>query len=162
MGTQRGSNEANNGPTTGDCQTASLLKRDKPTSIANNSDLYLASLNIGRGFHSKEEELMEFLKDQQIDILGMQEVDFKNLDDRYLPGINGYQSFFTQHKATGGKVRVMVMVKDSLMPYTTLRTDLMSTNAQTVWLQIELPKQSLDLFIANGLTRGDRGKQCCH
>ena len=36
----------------------------------------------------------------------------------------------------------MAIVKDSILPYTTLRTDLMSTSAQTVWLQIDLPNQT--------------------
>jgi hypothetical protein len=96
--------------------------------------LKCAAWNIGRGFFAKEAEITNIAKNHDLDIFTIIEADIVYQSDP--PTIEGYKAVPTLRSDPLQKVRVLTLVKETLFSRVKVRTDLMSENFASVWLQI--------------------------
>jgi hypothetical protein len=86
------------------------------------------------GFFAKEAEITDILKSEDLDIFAIIEADLVYQSDP--PTIEGYKSVPTLRSNPLQKVRVLTLVKETLFSQVKVRTDLMSENFASVWLQL--------------------------
>ena len=80
------------------------------------------------------------LDEYKLDVLVLTEVDMVNLSDKYT--FEAYKSFCALPNPDTAKVRVMVLVKNYLHESVKVRSDLMSSEFQSVWLELSLTSKS--------------------
>jgi hypothetical protein len=96
--------------------------------------LKCAAWNIERGFFGKEAEITDIARGEDLDIFAIIEADIVYQSDP--PTIEGYKVIPTLRSSPLQKVRVLTLVKEALFSQVKVRTDLMSENFASVWLQL--------------------------
>ena len=88
---------------------------------------------------TREHELRLLLNNEDIDIAFITETDTKELrkETDYL--ISGFKTFFPSRKNDFSKIRILAFVKDSILSQIKLRTDLMSNEFPSIWLEFINP-----------------------
>ena len=97
------------------------------------SVIRVGSWNIRRGYHKKELEILNFIKDKKIDILTILECDICDL-----PNIPGFQAIFPKHR-NSNNARLLLLAKKELS--VKVRDDLMTDEVPTVWVELELKSE---------------------
>ena len=103
--------------------------------------------NIRRGLLTKESELTHLLNNEKIDIMFLTETDSQNLinEDSYV--IKGYKSFLPLKNPNINVVRIVCLVKENLLPFIKVRSDLMSEDFPSIWLEYQPDlKKAYSLF----------------
>jgi hypothetical protein len=96
--------------------------------------LRVCAWNIGRGFFAKEAEIADIAKNEHLDIISISEAD--QMYQLNPPTIKGFKTIPTLRSGPLQKVRVLTLVKDSLFSQVKVRTDLMSENFPSTWIEI--------------------------
>ena len=96
--------------------------------------LKVGSWNIKRGFHAKETEIVHIIKENKLNILGLQEVDMI-IDTECAPCISNHVTVLPILVNKKDKTRVMMLVNKAIS--FKLRADLMSTKFQSIWIETE-------------------------
>jgi hypothetical protein len=96
--------------------------------------LRVCAWNIGRGFFAKEAEIADMAKNEHLDIISISEAD--QMYQLNPPTIKGFKTIPTLRSGPLQKVRVLTLVKDSLFSQVKVRTDLMSENFPSTWIEV--------------------------
>jgi hypothetical protein len=116
----------------------SVIKNNEPDSA---KSIRVASLNINRGLIKKENELKYTIQENNIDIIGVSEVDLMDFDEKKPFKIEGFNTFFPLKRPGSNKKRLLCFVKDNLD--ITQRSDLMSNTISSVWLELKTKSQKI-------------------
>ena len=116
----------------------SVIKNNEPDSA---KSIRVASLNINRGLIKKEDELKYTIQENNIDIIGVSEVDLMDFDEKKPFKIEGFNTFFPLKRPGSNKKRLLCFVKDNLD--ITQRSDLMSNTISSVWLELKTKSQKI-------------------
>ena len=96
--------------------------------------------NCGRGFltKGKRSELDVFLKENKVDVFGVQEVDIHKTTFFYhdMYKINGYKHVFPLSLEKHGRARCLLYYKEGLDEMITVRKDLMVDDQPIIWIQL--------------------------
>ena len=116
----------------------SVIKNNESDSA---KSIRVASLNINRGLIKKENELKYTIQENNIDIIGVSEVDLMDFDEKKPFKIEGFNTFFPLKRPGSNKKRLLCFVKDNLD--ITQRSDLMSNTISSVWLELKTKSQKI-------------------
>ena len=98
----------------------------------------LCSLNIRRGFFNKKTELENIVKNSNIDVVCLQEVDLNFIDEKYPPVLEGFKTYYP-FQSNKQKTRALTFVKEELSEYCSQdEFDLKNNDIQTVQLGLKL------------------------
>ena len=113
----------------------------------NQSSLICSTWNIRRGLIVRDLELKEMLKNENIDVIFLTETDTKAIqkEEGYL--IQGYKTLFQERKTDQSKLRIVCLVKNSLVQNMKIRKDLMSSEFPSIWIEVST-KQNKQCLIA--------------
>ena len=103
--------------------------------------LKIASLNICRGVYSKEELLESTIRENDLDVCSVCEVDIENFDIKNPFSLRGYQTLFPLERTGTSTKRLICFVKDDIQ--VSQRSDLMSDMFSSVWLEIRNNAQKI-------------------
>ena len=101
----------------------------------------IGSLNICRGLFKKEVQLKYTIQEQNIDIIGISEVDLLDFDEKKPFKIEGFNTFFPLQCPGSNKKRLLCFVKEDLE--VTQRDDLMSPSVSNVWIEMITKSQKI-------------------
>ena len=96
--------------------------------------LKIGTWNIRRGVLKRECEIVNVLKEENLDILFLTETDIIIEEEEDLK-IEGYKSFFQLRKSNNEKIRIIALVENEMANNTVLRKEVMSTEFPSIWLQ---------------------------
>lgn len=102
--------------------------------ITRGHNLNIASWNIGRGIITKQAQIEQLIKEENLDIICLQETDFKYYSDKNPVKLDGFVTFTNLVKTIEDKVRLMVFVREDVKA--SLRNDLMSEDFCSIWIEI--------------------------
>merc|ERR1712066_52780 len=105
-------------------------------------------MNIGKGItNSKETEIQNLIENQKLDILVLQETEWRN--DSGIFQIEGYKTILPKQAKDQTIIRAMMLIKEDIEFKT--REDLMTTEIPSIWIEIQVdPKQKI---LVNGIYR---------
>ena len=83
-----------------------------------------------------ELELIRMLQNESIDVIFLTETDTRSLEKEESYGIKGYCTVFPERKTKTSKIRIIGLIKDSLMPGIKIRRDLMSEEFPSIWIEV--------------------------
>ena len=127
-----------------------------------NKGMKLSSWNCGGGFitKGKKMEIEKYMKEQNVDILAVSEVEITKTSFHYdqLYHIDGYKVIFPMSWTTKGKARLICYYKESLGPLIKVRSDLAPPYQPVIWLEVGTSPSFLLAFIYREWTSimGDR------
>ena len=84
------------------------------------------------------------MEDEKIDIIFLTETDTKALEKEESYCVKGYHTIFPKRKVFNSKIRIIALIRETLMPRIKLRNDLMSDEFPSIWIEINnVPHKSL-------------------
>ena len=102
------------------------------------------SWNVKSGLIRRELEIRNLIENENIDVLFLKETDSNQLQTESDFTITGFITIFQKREDNCEKVRLICLVKESLMTNFTVRQDLMSTDFPSIWLEVnETNKQTV-------------------
>ena len=102
------------------------------------------SWNVKSGLIRRELEIRNLIENENIDVLFLNETDSNQLQTESDFTITGVNTIFQKREDNCEKVRLICLVKESLMTNFTVRQDLMSTDFPSIWLEVnETNKQTV-------------------
>lgn len=93
-------------------------------------EIAIGSWNVQRGLFCRKVEICELANN--LDILVLSETDAADLVHYHIPGCKSFLPLTDPNL----KTRVVILVKEWLVPHVQLREDLMERNFSTVWISI--------------------------
>ena len=97
----------------------------------------ISSWNIRRGLITREQEIKELLRTEDIDILFLEETDVEQVHITNNISFNNYKIISCLCKSENEKTRMVSLVKDGQMAESiSVRIDLMSTEFPSIWLEL--------------------------
>ena len=110
--------------------------------------LKCSSWNIRRGLIKRELELKNLLYNEKIDIIFLTETDTKNLSTESDYLIQEYKTILPIIDPKCGVVRIISLVKENLLPNLKVRSDLMSKEFPSIWLEFKADQNKKSTLIA--------------
>ena len=102
----------------------------------NKNVLICSTWNIRRGLIVRELELTDMLKNENIDVIFLTETDTKAIQKEDGYQIQGYKTIFQERKSVQSKLRIVCLVKNSLVQKMKVRKDLMSVDFPSIWIEV--------------------------
>ena len=129
------------GENTSDCSTGNQnSKKDSCSSKASDfrphkeeNFLKLGSINVCGGLFKKEELIIETIKSNNIDIIGLLETEIHHFDTKKPFTIKGFKTYVPLEREKSSTVRLLCLVREDIE--VKLREDLMSPLLCSVWLE---------------------------
>ena len=110
--------------------------------------LVCCTWNIRRGLVKRESELKDLLTSENIDVIFLTETDTKCLCKEEDYFIQGYKTILPNIDTNCGLVRIIGLVKENLVPYIKIRTDLMSKEFPSIWIEYRADQNKKSLLMA--------------
>ena len=107
-------------------------------SVPKSHNLKIGSWNIKRGLVTKEIELKDMLIKEDFDIMFLNETDTKQILSNKDYQINGFDTIRPKISATNGLVRLICLVRTSLMEAVKICDEIMTDTFPSIWLEINL------------------------
>ena len=92
--------------------------------------------NIKHGLIKREQELKIFLEQEKIDIIFLTETDTKAIQKESDYQIKGFETFLPIKKSHTDAVRIIALVKNRLVNNIKLRSEIMSGDFPSIWLEL--------------------------
>ena len=83
---------------------------------------------------TKEQELADILITEKVDIIFLTETDKRMLINEECYRISGYKTILPHKKENSELVRIVCLIKEEIVPYIKVRSDLMSCEFPSIWL----------------------------
>jgi len=115
--------------------------------------LKVATWNLQRGLVKREAELMDLMKEENIDIMILTEVDINFAKSKDSLNFPSFTTILPKVREESSKVRVMVLLKQELNDYIRVRDDLMTHEIQSIWLEVLQGKKRKKPTLICGLYR---------
>ena len=110
--------------------------------------LKCSTWNIRRGLLTREAELRNLLILENIDVIFLTETDTRNLSNEDSYVIQGYKTILPLFKPEDNLVRIVCLIKESLMPHIKIRHDLMSEEFPSIWIEYQTDQNKKPTLIA--------------
>lgn len=101
-------------------------------------------LNIRRGLYKKDAEILDIATKEDLDILFLTEADVKNINSKKPPQLDREYTTVCPLKQSKDKTRILALVKRGLK--FKVRTDLMSGEISSIWIDVELENKKKARF----------------
>ena len=122
--------------------------------LLSQANLICGTWNICRGLVTRENELTQLLDKENIDILFLIETDTSKIESENDYVLNGYKTILPLRNDKSEKIRIMLLIKESIASDFKISVDLMSPNFPSIWLEkIRIDDNNSENSLAIGLCK---------
>lgn len=107
----------------------------------NDNQIRIGCWNIRRGLIRREEELKELLRKENLDIMFLVETDTRSIKEEKDYKIGEYKTVLPKQKDTETNIRIIGLIAEKISTRVKVRTDLMSEDFPSIWLELEREKR---------------------
>ena len=122
------------------------LNSAKPKIDSSDHSLICGTWNIKRGLVTREQELINILKKDNIDIYFITETDTTSLGSPDQYKLEGYITIFPERESSESKIRILALIKESRVSSVKIRRDLMDPNFSSIWIEYKAKNKKQTLI----------------